>query len=299
MRYVPCAAALVLGLLLGSARAVDPDPRKDLDDIKPNPKKDLDDVKPNPKKDLDTDTPPSPKKTSDTKPSPKKDLDKIAPPGPPLPGGHPGKKTGKKDLDKSANTEKMIKAGQLTGTLVAVVETKKSLRLKVPYAVPKLNEGELNNMARAQQDLVNAAYNRDPRERLRGIQDAQVRLLQAQARLYKLEEKSQEVELSTTEDVKVRTARPPDQFDDKGRVKKLTVKELKELRGDDPRLPGYTAEFSDLRQGQVVAVTLVRKKNAPPPAARPRKSRDADVDLLADHLPMVSTIVILREPDSD
>jgi hypothetical protein len=70
----------------------------------------------------------------------------------------------------------------------------------------------------------------------------------------------QDVKVMTTDDVKVRTKNPPVQYDDKGNKKKYTAKELKELKGNDPKLPGYTAEFNDLKQNQVVEVSLVRKK---------------------------------------
>src|SRR5947207_12211314 len=64
-----------------------------------------------------------------------------------------------------------------------------------------------------------------------------------------------DVKVITTDDVKVRTKNPPVAYDDKGDKKKYTAKELKELRGDDPKLPGYTAEFNDLKQNQVVEVS--------------------------------------------
>jgi hypothetical protein len=64
----------------------------------------------------------------------------------------------------------------------------------------------------------------------------------------------------TIDDVKVRTKNPPVAYDDKGNKKKYTAKELKELKGDS-KLPGYSAEFNDLKQNQVVEVSLVRKKS--------------------------------------
>ena len=64
----------------------------------------------------------------------------------------------------------------------------------------------------------------------------------------------------------------------------------------DLKVPGYNAEFSDLQQGQVVAVTLVKNKDAPrAPRPKPGKDKDADPDLLADNLPQISLIVILQE----
>jgi len=70
-----------------------------------------------------------------------------------------------------------------------------------------------------------------------------------------------DVKVMTADDVKVRTKNPPVAYDDKGNKKKYTAKELKELKGNDPKLPGYSAEFNDLKQNQVVEVSLVRKKS--------------------------------------
>ncbi|HEY7153877.1 MAG TPA: hypothetical protein VH575_07940 [Gemmataceae bacterium] len=97
-------------------------------------------------------------------------------------------------------------------------------------------------------------------------------------------------ELQSIDEVKVRfdeNALPP-KFDDKGRIKRYTPKEKKELKGDDKKTPGYPAEFSDLKQGQIVQVTLVQKKGAP------RKAKGADPT--GEYAPHMSLIVILANP---
>jgi hypothetical protein len=97
--------------------------------------------------------------------------------------------------------------------------------------------------------------------------------------------KNEDVEWQATDDVNVRMPNPPAQFDDKGRVKMYTAKELRELKGND-RLPGYPAEFSDLKSGQSVQVTLVRKKGGP------RQPKDAAADPTGEYAPHMSLIVI-------
>jgi hypothetical protein len=64
------------------------------------------------------------------------------------------------------------------------------------------------------------------------------------------------------DDVTVRQYRlpPKDPSDPKA---KYTAEELKELKGDDPKLIGYTAKYEDLRIGQTVRVTLARKRVDP------------------------------------
>jgi hypothetical protein len=71
------------------------------------------------------------------------------------------------------------------------------------------------------------------------------------------------VEIQTAPDMKVRLASPPVTFDEKGKVKKLTLKERQEFKGPDPRLPGYLGELSDIRQDAMVTVYLAKSKTPP------------------------------------
>jgi len=198
-----------------------------------------------------------------------------------------------KDLEKGATSEKMLKAGQLSGKIMAIVESKKALRIQVTVPVQKLNEGAVNGLAQAQQSYQQAALHRDAN----GMMNAQRDMIRHQANLYTVENRSQDMEVGTIDDVKVRAAQPPEQFDDKGKVKRLTSKELKELKGSDPKLPGYNAEFSDLHEGQYVLLTLVQKKGSTSrlPVRHKGKGKDLDADLLADNQPQASMIVILGE----
>jgi len=102
--------------------------------------------------------------------------------------------------------------------------------------------------------------------------------------------KSEWADWVSTDDVKVRILKPPPAFDDKGNPKKYTRKELRELKGDS-KLPGYPAEFSDLKPGQYVQVTLVRKKGVR------RKPKDAAVDPTDEYYPHMSLIVIASDPN--
>jgi hypothetical protein len=191
----------------------------------------------------------------------------------------------KKDLDKHVNTEKTIKAGQLTGKILQIYESKKTLRLQVQ--IPQLNQGAVANYANYQQQYALALARGDRNGAANALRNMAVQ----EANLYTMQPK--DVELTATEDVKVRLLYPPPQFDDKGKIKKYTPKELKELKGPDPKLPGYTGEFSDLQQDQIVQVTLVKKKGETPPV-KPigKKGKDADVELLKEELPPISLIVV-------
>src|SRR5262249_5874348 len=148
-----------------------------------------------------------------------------------------------KDLDKTS--EKMIRAGLLAGRVVSINESKKSLRLAVSVPYVKTNAGAAQALAQAHVNYLQALSKRDPS----GARSAQVEMVRQQANLYTVEHVSQEVELSTIDDVVVRLAQPRLERDEKGRVKLPTRAQLKEMKGD-PKLPGYKAEFSDLAQEQ-------------------------------------------------
>ncbi len=197
-----------------------------------------------------------------------------------------------KDKDKTHNSEKMLKAGQLTGKIVTVEESKRSIRLQIKY--PVLNPGAVQGLANAQVALQQALLNKDPVGRAQGIANAQVQMAQNKLNMYNY--RSQDVDLQTTEDVKVRLANPPEQLDEKGRPKRYTAKELKELKGPDPKLEGYQADFSNLRPDQVVTVSLVKKKDVPKVKPTGGKGKDFDTDLLNDYLPQISYILVIAEP---
>jgi hypothetical protein len=106
-----------------------------------------------------------------------------------------------------------------------------------------------------------------------------------------------DVEVRPSDDVKVRILQPPADFDEKGRPKRYTAKELKELKGTDPKLPGYTADFESLKADQIVKLYLATRKEAKG-ASRPKtrkKGKEEDASE-ADNKPEVTMVVIIAEP---
>jgi hypothetical protein len=83
-------------------------------------------------------------------------------------------------------------------------------------------------------------------------------LMQSQKNFCRVQTAEQDVGLALADEVKVRSARPGPAFDDKGNIKHYTREELKELKGSDPRLPGFHAALSDLQAGQVVLLKVAR-----------------------------------------
>jgi hypothetical protein len=279
MRYVLPASALLFVLVALPLRAAD-DKKGDAKKDAPAP------AKTDKKADAKQDKKDAAKKGEPAKTDKKPDAKANPKAGPGLPGmPNPGGK--KPVLPPNTNTEKSVRAGVVTGRITAVIEDKKSVRLQVTMYVPQINAGELQNIANAQMNMARATNPQD-------LINAQQQLIQAQARLVTYQTVQKEYELEATEDIKVRLANPPPQFDEKGRIKKYTQAELKELKGPDPKLRGYKGEFSDLRQEQIVEVHLMHKKEPPRRPGRPM-AKEA-VDLLTENLPQMSMIMVLYEP---
>jgi hypothetical protein len=81
----------------------------------------------------------------------------------------------------------------------------------------------------------------------------------------------QEVELQVEDNVLVRRYFPPDQYDEKGKVRRPTSTELSELKGD-PKLRGYKADVTDIRNGKIVEVRLLKK----PDDSKSTKDKDKE-----------------------
>jgi hypothetical protein len=203
-----------------------------------------------------------------------------------------------KDKTKEVTSEKMIRMGVLVGKVAAIYEDKRMIRLQVTVPVSRLNPGALLNVQQAQLQMAQARARRDPV----AMRQAQISLAMAQASLYTVERINQDVELQALDEVVVRTASPRQEFDEKGKIKRLTRAELKEMKGD-PKMPGFKAEFGDVTTDQIVQVSLVKKKpTGPVKKAKPKpkgKAKDGDaepVDLLGENLPQISMIMILMDP---
>jgi hypothetical protein len=200
------------------------------------------------------------------------------------------KKDDKKD---EPNSEKMLKAGQLSGKVVHVDESKRGLKVQLTYGIPKLNDGEYRAMLDDQAKYAAAIARKD----FRAAANHQAYAAMHQAKLYTMEKKTKDVELQTTDDLVVRVAQPPAAFDDKGLPKKYTQKELDELKGPNKKLPGYNADFSDLRSGQMISIELVKKQNTEKPPKF--KTKEEETEWTMANLPKAHMVVIVAEPQEN
>jgi len=120
----------------------------------------------------------------------------------------------------------------------------------------------VSTLAAQDKDKKDTSNQKDQKEKLINVGkiDGTITNIDAMDKAFHLQVGKQNVKVMTIDDVKVRTLNLPVQYDDKGKPKKAyTAKEKKELKGD-PKLPGYSAGFEDLKVKQIVEVTLVRKK---------------------------------------
>ena len=95
-----------------------------------------------------------------------------------------------------------------------------------------------------------------------------------------------DVQLAPADEMIVRRKNAPVMFDDKGKPRKPTAKELKEMKGPG-NLPGYLAELSDLKANQLVTCYVQTKK---------KTAKKDDPDAPTDNKPRVRMIVIEAEP---
>jgi hypothetical protein len=218
----------------------------------------------------------------------------------------PDKKRGKAD-GPPLDSEK-LSAGSYAGKLLTVPGSDRAFTVRVDFPETKgrLPRGnpELYQLIRIQNQIAQEqnrmAVSRNPAANLTRIQSLMVQYQREQDRLVargvlaaknlKVVNKTRDVDFQTTEKVKVRTMVLPDEFDEKGNVKKRTRAELAKLKGKDKNLPGYESSLEKLEEGQRVRVTLVAVKK---PSARPA-DKDVDKDD-AEKKMQVKLIVILKE----
>jgi hypothetical protein len=167
----------------------------------------------------------------------------------------------------------------------------------------------------AQNRLARAKTPQQQQQQLQRLYDLQVKLQTQLNQLllkgltppnYKVVSNKRDVELQHVEEdrVKVRTLFLPEQFDDKGNIKKYTAAEKLALKGKDKTLPGYESSLEKLEVGQTVKVKLVavkKKKSAkaddkepdePKEKAKGKKDDDGEKKL------QVRLIVIVEEAGS-
>jgi hypothetical protein len=213
----------------------------------------------------------------------------------------------KKDAEKKKDTEKPEKPAKKKEEKLEhgpVIQTK-ILSMKPDSSrdftieVPMPDPAQLANLAAWEaQQMFSIRQSPNPQTYAQRMQQYQLQLAQKQARGegYSLKP----VDVRAKDDCKVRILYPPVEYDDAGKLKKWTSKELAALKGKS-KLPGYESSYDTLKVGQFVDVYLAKQHGGPKdkwPAKGQQKKKKTDDDepMAPPPPPEVVMIVIKAEP---
>lgn len=135
----------------------------------------------------------------------------------------------------------------------------------------------------------------------------ELRLLQQEIRAiqntYQVVSVTRNIDFQADANVKVRLKDLPEQFDEKGNIKRYTREELSALKGKDKELMGYESSVEALQPGQVVLVSLRSHKKSSSnalatPISKKDKSEDTEADSSTEHKMQATMIVILKDGDA-
>jgi Leucine-rich repeat (LRR) protein len=139
--------------------------------------------------------------------------------------------------------------------VVGYEESRRNLRVELTQPVVSISDGDLYWLQWHQVQIVSAQLDPNPRNRLRRLQHHALWIGFHQARLYRIHAHRERVDLKLDEAAKVRAVKLEPFYDDKGNVRKPTLKELQELKGVD-RLPGLSSSAEFLQDGQIARLYL-------------------------------------------
>ncbi len=185
-----------------------------------------------------------------------------------------------KPKDKKEAVEKMHVAGEVTGKLTQWGSSDKGFTVQVEVVYYAFNEGEYRYLVQDQARLATM----NPRD-VAGRLNTMDSIAKHQARLYTEKKEKVNIDFTPSADMKVRILHPV-VYDDKGKPKKLSAKELAEMKGPDKKLPGYNAEASDVKQEMMVTVYIEKKK----------KTKTKDEKDLTNTKPEALMLLIVADP---
>lgn len=206
----------------------------------------------------------------------------------------------------------VLSAGEVTGKIARLDYAQRLITVQVETQVVQGGSGQqgqnaLQNVIRQQQQIARQIVqrpnnNQNPAQQARQVQQRMAQAPRQQAQALnrndagtKVQTVKKEFEFQADEKVRVRLMTLPQEYDDRGKPKKYSQAELKELKGPNPSLPGYLSEFEDLRAGQTVKLHVAPAKRAA--AAKPAKDVDVDKDLPVLDLtkPRATMVLILKD----
>ena len=203
------------------------------------------------------------------------------------------------DATTKKQVDKLVKSGKsFVGKLVKVDTDKRILTIEVTYKSLKQDPQAAQHLANLQLQQAEAQRHRNAVDRMVQTNRLQLEIEKATRNLYK--DQTQKIDLDGPEEMKVRTMLLPLEFDDKGKPRRLTEKEKRELKGPDTTLPGYTADFDSLKPDQTVEVYLAKQPSKAKTTAIRRsqdaaEEKDKDADNTESSRPKIAMIVIRAE----
>jgi hypothetical protein len=193
-----------------------------------------------------------------------------------------------KPAAKAKKKEKLEYGTPYAGKLTKLDGEVQNFTVQVTTVIPDPQRVQ-DNTNHYNRRMIEISRIRNPSERQRQLLQLQADMQQRQANAGK--KVTKDVDLQADENLVVRVAEPPTEYDDKGNPKKHTKKELEALKGPDKSLPGYKAEPDQLRKGQTVKVYPAKQKQTKTKSA----AKTEDADAVAER-PKVVMIMIMAEP---
>ena len=210
----------------------------------------------------------------------------------PLEAQNKPKPGGKSAGASAAEYQQVLGAGEITGKIARVDHFKRVITMQVEVQDVQADAKQAQNAVRQQQQAARNLVqrrgnnnNNNPAQQARQIQQqvAQAQRQQMQALNktgagVKTNTVKKEFEFQADEKARVRLMTLPQDFDERGKPKQYTQQELKELKGPNPSVPGYKAEFEDLAVGQTVKLYVAAAGSRRAAPAAPAKGKDVDAD---------------------
>jgi len=204
----------------------------------------------------------------------------------------------KKESKKAEPEEKVVYGQTITAKLKRMdANSARDFAIEIPVVDPmkvyQVNMWKMNEMGRLMRLPANT-----PQARYQQAQQMAQFQMQLARKMNTEIQTMKDMDLRAAENCKVRAMFPPIEFDDKGKMKTYTQKELTALRAGS-KLRGYPADFDRLNVGQFVTVYLA-KPSAPAKGEltkgeAPAKKKNLDDDDAVMARPEAVMIVIEQE----
>jgi serine/threonine protein kinase len=154
--------------------------------------------------------------------------------------------------------QRLVPTTRFQARLHAVHRTQRELVVRLQQAILVQNDYHTSMVGWHLYKLREAAFIRDPRTRIRRMQEELYWIAVHRAQMYHWHHRNHDVVIAADEEVQVRVQQLPPAVDALGKPRPYTPEELKDLKGPDPRVPGYRSSFDYLSPGQVVDLFIAR-----------------------------------------